>query len=297
MDQDLKNASTPGVIPKEVNKCLLSIVIPCYNDYLYITAAVNSALQQTWKHKEIILVDDGSSHRTKRILKELESKGIQIITQNNQGPSAARNKGIQLAKGKFILVLDSDDYFDPKFSEQAVAVIDSNPDIKVVTCYGRWFISEKKSVIHKPAGGNINDFLYECGAFGSTLFLKKDWEFVHGYDEGMKLGYEDWEFYIRLLKNGGEAHVIPEVLFHYRNKKNSRNSLANNKKYDIWKYIFLKHSKIYINDFDRFVSRITFLLQHQEDENMRLRNKPDFRLGHFLLFPIRKVKHYLLSHK
>lgn len=297
MEQDIKKLTTTGILRKEVDNELLSIVIPCYNDYLHITTAVNSALQQTWEHKEIIIVDDGSSDRTKKVLNELEINGIKIITQNNQGPSAARNKGIDMANGKYILVLDSDDYFNAQFCQKAIEIINSQPEIKIVTCYGRWFVSEKRSVIHKPAGGGINNFLYECGAFGSTLFLKKDWEFIDGYDEAMKLGYEDWEYYIRLLEDGGETHVIPEVLFHYRNKKNSRNSLANNKKYEIWKYIFLKHSKHYIDDFERFVLRITYLLQHQEEENRRLRNKLDFRIGYYLLLPIRKINLFLFLRK
>lgn len=275
----------------------ISVVIACYNDHEYIEKAVQSALDQTYDNMEIIVVDDGSSAKTKKVLKGLESKSVKVITQSNQGPSAARNRGIELARGKYILVLDSDDYFDPMFSQKAIAVIKSRPDINLVTCYGRWFISEKKSIIHKPAGGNINNFLYECGAFGSTLFLKKDWEFVSGYDEAMKMGYEDWEFYIRLLKEGGEAHVIPEVLFHYRNKKNSRNSRANDIKYEIWKYIYLKHRKLYIDDFERFVRTLTSLLQRQQNENNRLRNKPDFRIGYYLLLPFRKIKLFLSSHR
>lgn len=58
---------------------------------------------------------------------------------------------------------------------------------------------------------------------GSSMFRKKDWILAAGYDENMQKGYEDWEFYIRILKNGGTAKVIPEVLFNYRNKPNSRN--------------------------------------------------------------------------
>lgn len=295
MDKDIDKSSISPKFQNEVHDDLLSIVIPCYNDHAYITTAVNSALHQTWEPKEIILVDDGSSIRTKEVLNKLKSEKLKIVTQNNKGTSAARNIGIEKARGKYILVLDSDDYFDTKFSQKAIDIINSQPDVKIITCYGRWFISDNNSVIHKPAGGNINNFLYECGAFGSVLFLKKDWKAVDGYDEQMKLGYEDWEFYIRLLEPGGKAIVIPEILFHYRNKENSRNSWANNKKYEIWKYIFLKHSKHYREDFEKFVTRITFLLQNQEDENRRLRNKPDFRLGHFLLFPFRKIKHNLFS--
>lgn len=272
---------------------LLSIIIPCYNNHSTVIIAIESAIRQTYPNKEIIVVDDGSNIKTKEVLASLKPSIDFLLTQENKGPSAARNKGIEKAGGNYILVLDADDYFEPEFAEKAIEVLDSNSKIKVVTCYGRWFESNKKSVIHKPTGGGIDYFMYQCGAFGSTLFKKKNWEIIGGYDEEMRLGFEDWEFYIRLLKDGGQSYVIPEILFHYRKTKNSRNSVANNIKYEIWKYIYLKHSKLYIDDYERFIIRITSLLQQQEDENKRIRNKPEFRIGHYLLLPLRKIKNFL----
>ena len=90
---------------------LVSIIIPCYNDAQYIEQSVQSALDQTYPYKEIIVVDDGSNVETKAVLKKLESKITLLITQENQGQSTARNVGIKATKGDFILVLDSDDYF------------------------------------------------------------------------------------------------------------------------------------------------------------------------------------------
>lgn len=284
--------------PTKISKTgpdLLSIVIPCYNDPSFIGTAVNSALKQSWGNKEIIVVDDGSSSETKKVLKSFDPQKVRLITQNNQGPSAARNNGIRAARGKYILVLDSDDFFEPEFSKRAIDVLNAKPDVKLVSCYGRWFSSIRSSVIHKPAGGNLDNFLYECGAFGSGMFLKNHWETAGGYDEEMRLGFEDWEFYIRLLQGGGLVYVIPEVLFHYQNRINSRNSIANEKKYEIWKYIFLKHSQLYKNDFERFVTKLTFLLQQQEKQNIRDRKKLDFRIGYYLLFPVRKIKQYVFS--
>lgn len=286
----IKNDMRQGSIN---NNYLLSIIIPCYNNPGTIATAVNSAVKQTYSNKEIIVVDDGSNRETKEVLATLKSSIDILLTQENKGPSAARNKGIERASGRYILVLDADDYFEPDFAEKAIEVLESNSQCKLVTCYGRWFELDKKSVIHRPAGGGINKFMYQSAAFGSTLFRKKDWERIEGYDEEMKIGFEDWEFYIRLLKDGGQAYVIPEILFHYRNTKNSRNSLANIKKYEIWEYIFLKHKDLYIQDYERMIGKFTSLLQQQKNENERTRHKPDFRLGYYLLFPLRKIKHFL----
>ena len=82
----------------------ISIVIPCYNDYLYIEQAVKSAINQNYENKEIIIVADGSDERTISVLKKLEPQVDRIIYQMNQGLSAARNNGIIIAKGKTIQI-------------------------------------------------------------------------------------------------------------------------------------------------------------------------------------------------
>ena len=106
-----------------IDKPLISIIIPCYNDAKYIEQSVNSALNQTYSNKEVIVVDDGSNVETKQILKKLEPKLIKLITQENKGQSTARNVGINAAKGEYILTLDSDDYFEPTFLEKLFPVL------------------------------------------------------------------------------------------------------------------------------------------------------------------------------
>ena len=69
---------------------LISVIIPCYNDHQYVEQAVNSAINQTYKNKEIIVVDDGSDKKTKEVLRNLEDKISLLITQDNQGQSKAR---------------------------------------------------------------------------------------------------------------------------------------------------------------------------------------------------------------
>ena len=94
---------------------LVSIVIPCYNDKEYIEESVNSALNQSYQHFEIIIVDDGSDEKTKKVLSNLHHQKIKLITQVNKGLSAARNVGIAHASGDFILTLDADDFLENSF--------------------------------------------------------------------------------------------------------------------------------------------------------------------------------------
>lgn len=274
-----------------LNRHLISIIIPCYNDADFIEQAVNSALNQTYSNTEIIIVDDGSDNRTKKVLKSIQPKIDQLIVQDNQGQSNARNNGIRAAQGEYIVVLDSDDYFEPAFAERALKKISENEEIKVVTCWGRRVKEDRKELsVFKPNGGSISNFIYDNAAIGNSMFRKSDWERVGGYDESMRNGFEDWEFYIRLMELGGEAYVIPEVLFNYRVRKSSTTIKANKIKYDLIRGIIRKNIKIY----EKYhLGHSYYLLQRierEEKEKYKLINSLEYQLGNLVLRPFRLIK-------
>jgi len=93
---------------------LVSILIPAYNAEEWIADTIRSAVAQTWPHKEIIVVDDGSKDRTLAIAREFEETGVIVVSQKNQGASAARNKAFSLSRGGYIQWLDADDLLDPE---------------------------------------------------------------------------------------------------------------------------------------------------------------------------------------
>lgn len=268
----------------------ISIVIACYNDHEFIEQAVKSALDQTYKNKEIIVVDDGSNSKTKVVLKSLEPKINFLITQENKGTSAARNTGIEAATGEYILVLDSDDFFEPQFCEKAINIINEKPNTKLVTCFARWFWNDKNFQVFKPAGGDLKKFLVNSASLGNSLFRKTEWKEIGGYDQQMTMGFEDWEFFIRLHRNGGETYVIPEVLFNYRKKNNSRTTMANEHKFELLEYIYLKHADLYKKNFDLFIKHILNEFKKEEGEKIKNKNRIDFRLGKAFLRPLRFIK-------
>lgn len=269
---------------------LISIIIPCYNDWQYVEEAVNSALNQTYSNIEVIVVDDGSNIETKVVLKRLEPKITKLITQENKGQSTARNVGMKFAKGKFILVLDSDDYFETSFCEEAVRVLSSDNSIKIVTSHLRRFIDDKTIDIFIPSGGDITTFILENGATGSAMFRKSEALAIGGYDEKMKTGFEDWEFYIRLLKDGGYVFVIPEPLFNYRIKENSTTTRANKNKTTLLQYIYFKHKELYQENFELLVNHLLCLLEREEFEKNKNTKPLEFRIGKLILKPLRYLK-------
>ncbi|MFM6456289.1 MAG: glycosyltransferase family 2 protein, partial [Planktothrix sp.] len=115
----------------------VSVIIPVYNGERYISQAIDSVLSQTDSNYEIIIVDDGSTDNTHQIIQHYIEKCqdldlIRYIFQSNQGVAAARNQGIQIAKGEFIALLDQDDVFLPEKLAHQVAYFQTHPDVAIV---------------------------------------------------------------------------------------------------------------------------------------------------------------------
>lgn len=273
----------------------LSIVIACYND-LFVVEAVKSAFAQTYINKEIIVVNDGSNAETKLAIKSVSKFIDTIIDQENSGQSAARNKGISKASGTYILNLDSDDFFEPDFAEKAIQRFEEDHTIRIVTCKARRFNMEGEIDVFTPSGGSLNNFLFSNSALGSSMFKKKDWEICGGYEEKLPiLGFEDWEFYIQILKSGGYAYVINEVLFNYRVRENSTTSKIKNIKQDKFKTIILKHKDLYKYNFDALIEDLFYRIKKEEKDKLRIKQKIDFRTGNMILKPLRKIKNIFKS--
>ncbi len=138
---------------------LVSIIIPCYNVENYIEECINSVFNQDYTNWECIIINDGSRDNTYEIIKSFDHKDsrIKIITQNNAGLSATRNKGIEIANGEFLFFLDSDDILSFDAISSLVASLDNNDIITGVTVVSR--ISNdsisKISQLYPPKEGNI----------------------------------------------------------------------------------------------------------------------------------------------
>jgi len=276
-----------------MKKPLVSIIIPYYNAAGFIGRALQYASQQVKVTKEIIVVDDGSSIAAKNALSAIENQIDRLISQENMGPSAARNAGIQVAKGEFILVWDSDDFFEKEFSYKAVNVLSQKRDVKLVSSWANKINDTGGSELYKPAGGDISNFIRYNAATGSCMFRKADWERSGGYDEAMRTGFEDWEFFIRLLKDGGQAFILKEVLFTYSVEENNRSREANRYKLELRRYIYLKNRDAGIMCYDQLVEHLLLKIEREEKEKIKKVNKKEFLIGKAILDPLRIVKRFL----
>src|SRR5882724_2062331 len=110
----------------------VSVIIPTYNRAHYLGTAVNSVLSQTFSDFELIVVDDGSTDDTMRLVERFHDSRLRYIYQQHRGISAAMNAGIRAARGGYIARLDSDDIWLPDMLEVEVGVLDARPEIGLV---------------------------------------------------------------------------------------------------------------------------------------------------------------------
>lgn len=264
----------------------ISVVIPCYNDSEYIEETLKSIPSIEGMGIEVIVVNDGSNDKTTNYLKSLGNLYTKILHQENKGVSAARNYGIRLSTHGTIVVLDSDDYFKVDFFKKGFEILEKKKDVKIVTCHARRFNKDGELDIIKPSNSRLQDFLKYNAAIG-VMFRKKDWDLSGGYDEELLEGFEDWEFYIRLLRDGGISYSIPQVLFYYRIKENSRTSNANRHKFKLLNYIYRKHEDLYKENCLEILKHYIHRLEVAEQSDKKLKNSLDFRLGRAILQPLR----------
>lgn len=193
----------------------VSIVIPCYNQGIFLDESIRSVFGQTFDSFEVIVVDDGSTDpETISVIDALTWPRTKVIRRENGGLAAARNTGIGAARGEFVVPLDADDALDPQFLERLVAELDSNPGAGYATCRTRLF--GDIDAIWCPRPFNPYQLLLSNSNVGCVLLRREACDAVGGYDETMRSGNEDWDLWIRLMQAGWDIAEVQHVLFLYR---------------------------------------------------------------------------------
>lgn len=268
----------------------VSIVIACYNDP-FVEKAIESSIAQNYENKEVILVDDGSDEKFKKLLSSLSEKVDVFIQQSNSGQSIARNNAIKKSQGKYILNHDSDDFFEESFCKKAVEIMEIDEEVKIVTCKANRIYKNEVMDVYTPIGGNFENFLYANAALGSSMFRRVDWEECGGYEEKLPiLGFEDWDLYLNILKGGGIAYVLDEILFNYRLRENSISRRIANLRNEKFRHIILKHRELYVDRFEDTVNNLFSRIERVEKEKIKLKEGPDYKTGNRLLRPFRYLK-------
>ncbi len=224
----------------------VSVIVPCYNHGKFLEETITSVIRSTHPAIEIIIVDDGSKDNSIDIAKQFVSKypNIRVLTQANKGPSAARNYGIRESSGSIILPLDADDLISPGYITEAVQVLESRKEVKVVYCNAEKFGAKKEPWKLKPF--SLGSLAKDNMIFVSAMYRKSDWAACGGYSEDFVWGREDWEFWIKMLKDGGEVVRLPLTGFYYRvqgpSRRKSHKKGSKKKRID---YLNAKHPEFF----------------------------------------------------
>ena len=221
---------------------LVSVVIPCFNPGEWLLDAVASARAQTHSRIEIVLVDDGTDQaEARQHLRSAATKADLVVEQANLGLPAARNAGMRAARGQFVLPLDADDLLEPDYVAACAAAM--VPDAAFVYTDCRVF-GERHYVETLPEY-NLYRLLDRNFLTYASLIRKRDWELAGGYDDSMRLGYEDWEFWLRLGAANRFGRRVPRPLFRYRKRKGSLYDVALAHHAEIVGYIEARHPELY----------------------------------------------------
>ncbi len=231
---------------------LVSIIIPCYNHATLLREAVESVASQTYQNWECIIVNDGSSDDTSNFANYLiqlyPQKSLRLIDKPNTGPADSRNVGVQQSSGKFILFLDADDKLHPKFIEECVEILLAKPQVGFVYTDVQHFGANCDLVTHGDF--DANRFLRDNQAPATSLFRREIYEQVGGLKKVMKLGCEDWEFWVSAYEKGWLGDRLPKPYLYYRQHSDgssrTQKMAAERAKLDLMRATIINlHSQLY----------------------------------------------------
>lgn len=274
---------------------MISVIIPLYNKEKHIKDTINSVLVQTYKNFELIIVNDGSTDGSGKIVNEYNDSRIRIIDKVNEGVSAARNAGIENSIYSFISLIDADDLWKATFLEEMVSFISEFPDASL---YGSGYELQYQPSLTIPANLGIpNDFKGYLDYFNkakdntlytssSVVFRKEDFHSIGGFDNTLKRG-EDIDLWIKFALQKKLAFFNKPLVIYKLNSSNRASdkltpkeycliwNLNRFKKYELHNQVFksfldnwrLAHISNYLNCTSTEVDDICPLLQDMDLKN------------------------------
>ena len=233
---------------------LVSVVIPTYDRADLVCAAVESALAQTHREIEVLVVDDGSIDRTRETVERLreQDRRVRYLRQEHAGPGAARNLGIRNARGELIAFLDSDDSWYPDYLARQIEKLRARPEAALVFCdakvegarAGRETRFRAKSFGGDASLGVMveNNFAM---AIPTTVIRRRVLEEVGLFDETLPC-VEDWDLWIRVLSRH-PAVAVDEILAVIHRRSDSMSRRRGPEQWGAWLRLWLDHKELMLS--------------------------------------------------
>lgn len=261
-----------------IGKPRVSVVVPCFQMGARLDETFESVLAQRYSNIELIVVNDGSEDGpTLEALQRARTAGATIIQQSNGGVGSALNTGIGASTGKYFVTL-GDDIIDPPYIEEAVVVLESNPEVGVVYCNasffgavsGDWDLPEF----------SVKTQLFENCVFAPAVFRRQDYDAVGGFDSSL-VGLEDYDFVTKVVSLGRDVRKLEGRYFHYRRGAKSLNDHVSEDR----SRVVTAQAQIIRNNIDFYRDNADLVVEHvldlkwQRDQFARERDKLQARYG------------------
>ncbi|MFM6154955.1 MAG: glycosyltransferase, partial [Sphaerospermopsis kisseleviana] len=202
----------------ENNQLFVSVIIPVYNGQKYLAEAIENVKQQNYQPLEIIVIDDGSTDATAEIAAKYQDT-IRYLYQENSGPAAARNLGINMAKGEVITFLDVDDiWLEDKLKVQ-VDYFANNPSVEIVQGLIQQIERFEDPENHDSIFQTLSN-PYQFINLGSAIYRKSVFDKIGLIDETLNYA-EDYDWFLRAWENNISKVVLDLVMLFYRKHDNS----------------------------------------------------------------------------
>lgn len=238
------------------NEPLVSVVIASYNMANYLPLAVRSALAQTYKHIEVLIVDDGSTDNTGEVAKHLlDDHRVRYIVQQNKGQAVAKNCGIRESSGEFIAFLDADDMWMPEKLDTQIPLFFHSKTLGVVYAKLKYIDEKGKELLERPDNymlfrGRVSNplFIRNFIRFGTAVVRRECFDRLGGFKEYLRMGI-DYDLWLR-FSTQYEFDYVDQPLLCYRVWSGQ---MSNNCK---GRYLNgIEIMKIFLEDFPKLVDK------------------------------------------
>ena len=258
----------------------ISIIVPIYNEEENLRKCIESLINQTYKELEIILINDGSTDKSKEIIESFKDKRIIAINKKNTGISDTRNIGIGKSTGDYIMFVDSDDYLELNCIERLIETAEKeNSEIVMFNYYLETPSKRIEIKLPKIEARNLKedkDLLTKIHLGPCTKIFKA--ELIKDNLFPLNLKYEDVPFVVEAVIKAGKISFVPNYLYHYVIKKSGETITRDERIFDIITICAIVEKKLeqinYVNKTNFFVKVLSYYLKNSRYiPNINLRNE------------------------
>lgn len=258
----------------------VSIIVPIYNEEENLRKCIESLIKQTYKELEIILINDGSTDKSKEIIESFKDKRIIAINKKNTGISDTRNIGINKSTGDYIMFVDSDDYLELDCIEKLIET--AKKDNSEIVMFNYYLETPSKRIeikLPKIEAKNLKedkDLLTKIHLGPCTKIFKT--ELIKDNLYPLNLKYEDVPFVVEAVIKASKISFVPNYLYHYVIKKSGETITRDERIFDIITICAIVEKKLkqinYVNKTNFFVKLLSYYLKNSRYiPNINLRNE------------------------